>query len=240
MDKTCRVNNDTSAPTLKNVSPTDNSKSVAIGSNLVFNFSESVQAGSGNIVIYNSNGTVAQTIAVTDSSQVTISGSSVTLNPSSDLAAGSSYYINMASGVIKDLTGNSYAGILSTTTYNFSTATSAGADDYSWATDTTGVVTVNGGSSSGVINSVYDKDLFTVSLTAGTTYVFSLTKATNGLTDPYLTLFSPDIVQVAYDDDSGGSQNSKITYTATKTGTFYLVYMITPKNRRLYNFCRYC
>jgi len=57
----------------------------------VLPFNEAVVPGSGSIVIYNSNGTIAKRIAVTDTSQVTFSGNTVTVNPSTDLAAGRSY-----------------------------------------------------------------------------------------------------------------------------------------------------
>jgi hypothetical protein len=62
--------------------------------NIVLNFSESVQRGTGNIVIYKADGTVAFTIAATDTAQVTLSGSKVTINPASNLLeAGTSYYV---------------------------------------------------------------------------------------------------------------------------------------------------
>lgn len=113
--------NDTTAPTLTNLSPADNATGVAASANLVLTFSETVKAGAGDFIIFNVNGTIAKTIAVTDASQVSISGSSVTINPSADLAAGSSYYINIANGALKDSAGNSFAGISGTTAYNFTT-----------------------------------------------------------------------------------------------------------------------
>ena len=211
---------DTTAPLLSSMSPADNAPSVALGANLVLSFNEAVQAGSGNIVIYNANGTVARTIAVTDTSQVSFSGTSLTINPTADLAAGSGYYVNIASGVVKDLAGNNYAGISGTSAYNFSTA--GVTDDYPWTTSTTGVVTVNGSAAGGVIETVGDADLFKVTLTAGVTYVFDLARTSGGLTDPYLYLYSPAAELVAFDDDSGGSNNSRITYTAASGGTYYL------------------
>ena len=55
---------DTTAPILQSLSPVDNATSVAAGSNLVLTFSEAVRAGSGNITLFNANGTVARTISV--------------------------------------------------------------------------------------------------------------------------------------------------------------------------------
>jgi methionine-rich copper-binding protein CopC len=115
---------DSAAPTLSSASPTDNSTAVALGSNIFLTFNESVAFGTGNIVI--SNGTDTRTISVADTSQVTLSGTQVTINPTADLLAGSSYNVQMASGVIKDLAGNAFAGIADATTLNFGTAGPSG------------------------------------------------------------------------------------------------------------------
>jgi methionine-rich copper-binding protein CopC len=213
---------DATAPTLVSASPADNATSVLPGANLVLTFSEAVTAGLGDFIIYNSSGTVAKSIAVTDTSQVAFSGNTVTINPTSDLAAGSTYYVNIASGALKDLAGNSYAGITGSTAYNFATAAATVTDDYPWSTSTNGTVVVNGPAIAGVINTVDDGDLFKVTLTAGTKYVFSLTSTAGGLSDPYLQLYSPTVALVASDDDGGGSHNSRISYTASTSGTYYL------------------
>ena len=188
--------------------------------NLVLTFNEAVQAGGGNVVIYNENGSVARTIAVTDTSQVTVSGTTVTINPSADLAGGGGYYVNLASGVIKDLAGNAFAGISGSLTLNFSTASVAIADDYPMSVDTTGVVQVDGGVTRGAIEFVDDGDLFKLTLLAGESYV--IRAVSNGLPDPYLVLYGPDAVLITFDDDSAGSLNAEILYTATDSGTYYL------------------
>lgn len=109
---------DTAAPTLSSSTPADNATAVAVGSNIVLTFNENVAVGTGNIVI--SNGTDTRTIAVGDA-QVTISGNTVTINPTADLNTETTYYVQMASGVLTDTAGNAYAGISDTTTLNFST-----------------------------------------------------------------------------------------------------------------------
>ncbi|TAN50348.1 MAG: hypothetical protein EPN21_09135, partial [Methylococcaceae bacterium] len=114
---------DTTAPTLTSSTPADNATSVAVSSNIVLTFNETVKAGSGNIVI--SNGTDTRTIAVTDASQVTVSGSTVTINPTADLIGGSAYNVQLASGVIKDTAGNAYAGISNATMLDFATVGNA-------------------------------------------------------------------------------------------------------------------
>ncbi len=98
----------------------------------------------------------------------------------------------------------------------------AAADDYAWSTDTTGVVTVNGTAASGNIETVDDGDLFKVTLTAGTTYVFSMTGNSGGLDDPYLQLFSPNVALLMDADDSADGLDAQLTYMASTDGTYYL------------------
>lgn len=63
----------------------------------------------------------------------------------------------------------------------------------------------------------------TTYLQAGSTYVFDLEGAPSGkgtLSDPILRLYNPQGVEVAMNDDFGGSLNSRIVYTASVTGIF--------------------
>ncbi len=63
----------------------------------------------------------------------------------------------------------------------------------------------------------------TTYLQAGSTYVFDLEGAPTGkgtLSDPILRLYNSQGIEVAMNDDFGGSLNSRIVYTATGTGIF--------------------
>jgi uncharacterized protein YjiK len=113
---------DTVAPALASTSPLNNATGIT-SSRILLNFNEAVVAGVGNIVI--SNGTDTRTINVTDATQVTFSGSTANINPSADLIRGSTYNVQMVSGVIKDASGNPFAGIANTTTLSFNTAAPA-------------------------------------------------------------------------------------------------------------------
>jgi methionine-rich copper-binding protein CopC len=126
---------DTTAPTLSSSSPTDDATDIAIGSNLVLTFSESISAGTGSVVLKKSDGTIIATIPVTDA-QVAISGSTVTINPTTDLDYSTSYYLEIAGGVFKDAANNPYAGISNPTTLNFTTVSLLTANTPAFSTPT--------------------------------------------------------------------------------------------------------
>ena len=113
---------DSTAPTLSSSTPADNAPGVAVDSNIVLNFSESVDAESGNITIKKtSDNSTVETIDVT-SGQVTGSGSSqITINPSSNFIGSTEYYILIDASAFDDSSSNSYAGISSTTDLSFTT-----------------------------------------------------------------------------------------------------------------------
>ena len=77
---------------------------------------------SGNITIKKtSDNSTVETIDVTGG-QVTGSGSTqITVNPSSDLTGSTEYYVLIDATAFDDATGNSYAGISSTTALSFTT-----------------------------------------------------------------------------------------------------------------------
>ncbi|WP_186440280.1 Ig-like domain-containing protein [Planktothrix tepida] len=114
---------DTTPPTANSFTPADNATGVAVAANLVVNFSEAIQKGSGNLVIKKlSDNSVVETIAVT-ATNITVSGSQLTINPTANLAQNTDYYIGIANGAIKDTAGNNYAGITGNSTWNFKTQT---------------------------------------------------------------------------------------------------------------------
>ena len=109
-DFSLTANADTTPPTLSATSPTDGETGVTANASIVLTFSETVQAGSGNITITD-GGSDVRTIAITDP-QVTISGATVTINPTADLNPGTAYDVIIPSGVITDAAGNPFAGIV--------------------------------------------------------------------------------------------------------------------------------
>ena len=95
------------------------------------------------------------------------------------------------------------------------------ADDFAASSATTGLVSV-GGSSSGVLEQLADRDWFAVDLVAGRTYELRLNGTT--LADPSLRLLNAAGSQLASNDNSSSSnnRNSLISYTATSSGRHYL------------------
>jgi hypothetical protein len=135
---------DVTAPTLVSASPSDDSTGVAVGSNIVLSFSETVQRGSGSIVIKDAAGSVLASYDAATSSQLVFSGSTLTIDPASDFAYGSSLAVDILAGAVKDTAGNAYAGLSG---YTFTTEAgpgstligTAGNDHFTPSADTTAI-----------------------------------------------------------------------------------------------------
>ncbi|TRX29108.1 T9SS sorting signal type C domain-containing protein [Flavobacterium franklandianum] len=111
---------DTTPPTVTTLSPADNATGVAINSNLVLTFDENVVVGTaGDIVIYNSDTTVFETIPYNDSRIVFNGTTGVTINPLGIFVNNAGYYVQIANTAIRDVALNAYAGISNNTTWNF-------------------------------------------------------------------------------------------------------------------------
>ncbi|MFT7457933.1 MAG: serralysin [Planctomycetota bacterium] len=110
-----------------------------------------------------------------------------------------------------------------TGTYAISASTTSGADDFAGNTSTSGIVSINGTVTSGEIEIDFDSDWFRVDLIGGQTYTFNLIRsASNGLVDPFLSLFDSNGSFITFDDDSGGDLNSRLTFTAPNSEAFFL------------------
>ena len=123
------------------------------------------------------------------------------------------YYI--AAGAYSDRTG----------TYTLSVTETA--DDFAAGTGTTGTVAV-GGSTTGDIETPHDRDWFAVTLEAGRTYRIDLEGFPTGdgsLRNPYLRgIHDADGTLLAgtTNDNGGTSFNSRVSFTAEDTGTYYV------------------
>lgn len=121
--------------------PADNSTNMSTSANLTVTFNEAVVFGTGSITIRKSIGDgVVETFDVETATNLLLVGQTVTINPTLNLSAATSYYIRIDPSAIKDTSGNSFAGITDTSTWNFTTEealrlriTPNGVDfDFSW------------------------------------------------------------------------------------------------------------
>ena len=100
-------------------------------------------------------------------------------------------------------------------------------EDFARNSSTSGRVAV-GDTATGRIGSNGDRDWFAVELVAGRTYVIDLRGSPTGdgtLSDPYLGgVYDADGNRISNttDDDGGQSYNSRVTFTATESGTHYI------------------
>ena len=99
-------------------------------------------------------------------------------------------------------------------------------DDYAADSATTGTVVV-GGSATGNIESVGDRDWFAVDLEADKTYRFDLEGSPTGdgtLRDPYLRgIYDEDGDRIeSTTDDDGVGRNSRVYFTPDEGATYYV------------------
>ncbi len=110
---------DTHAPSVSSFSPALQAGNVAVGANIVFSFSETVQRGSGNWLLKDGAGATIANYDAATSTNLTLSGSTLTINPSADLAAGTTYTLEGPAGLLRDVAGNAWVGPAG---YRFTTA----------------------------------------------------------------------------------------------------------------------
>ncbi|MBI3675181.1 MAG: Ig-like domain-containing protein [Proteobacteria bacterium] len=175
---------------------------------------------------------------MTDTSQVTISGNTVTINPTADLAANTGYYVTLGSGVIKDIAGNNYAGITSTTALNFTTGAAGGDTTPPTLTSTSpadnatgvavganitmtfseavkagsGVIEIHRSSDGSLVASISVTDSSQVSFSGGTVTI-NPTSDLAASTDYYIVLASGVILDSAGNAYAGISSNSVFNFT---------------------------
>lgn len=202
---------DVTAPTLSSSTPTDSATSVSTNGNIVLNFSEPVQAGTGNIIITDlTDGSDTRTISITDG-QVSISGSTVTINPTTDLEVSTSYEITMASGVIKDMSNNNFAGI-SSGQLNFTTGGSG-----SWHSVFTSSLSSTGG---GDINGQCFRNEIPGSVFTNN---YSKVRLTLQPDESYNAVFSGVYLgKKASSGDAWDFQTTPVQVTKSSSGTFTL------------------
>lgn len=113
---------DITAPLITTLSPANGATNVSTNITASIVFDETIQKGTGNIVVKKtSDNSVVQTIDVTTAA-VTVSTNTASFNLSG-LAVNTGFYIEIANGAFKDPNGNNFAGITGNSTWSFTTGT---------------------------------------------------------------------------------------------------------------------
>jgi methionine-rich copper-binding protein CopC/lysophospholipase L1-like esterase len=114
---------DTAEPALATLIPANGSSAAVINANLTATFNEPVQKGAGSITLRKSaDNSLVETFDVASSPSITVSGATLTIDPASALETFTGHYVQIDAGAIRDLSGNSFAGISGATTWSFTTA----------------------------------------------------------------------------------------------------------------------
>ena len=109
-------------PTVSTLSPADDATGVTGTTNLKITFTENIQKGTGSVVIRRlADDALVESISV-NGVGVSIAGAAVTLDPSGTLASSTGYYVEVPAGALRDLAGNSFAGLAGQTSWNFTTS----------------------------------------------------------------------------------------------------------------------
>ncbi|MCX6735427.1 MAG: Ig-like domain-containing protein [Candidatus Peregrinibacteria bacterium] len=109
-------------PVVATLSPTDGATGVSAGSNLVVTFDKNVNAVAGKFLYVKriADDTTFESVAV-DGIKVSILNAIVVIDLNSNLDYSTGYYVTMDAGAFEDTFGNPFAGIASSTTWNFAT-----------------------------------------------------------------------------------------------------------------------
>ncbi len=176
------------APTVVTFNPADEATAFPVGANIVFTFSETVVAGTGNIVLQTLSGTVVESFNVASSPNLLFSGSTLTINPTADLTTAVSYRVVFDAAAVNDLAGNAVAG----------------APDYNFATSSN---LVNGGRGNDLLTGSPGNDVLDGGLGRDT--------LVGGLGDD--TYFVDRVVDLVVEDPNAGTDQvfSSVTYGLT-------------------------
>ena len=112
------------APVILTTSPADNATDLLVDANFVANFSEPVVMGTGTVTLKRtSDNSTVESFDAASSQRLDFSGQTLTIDPTYDLGSGVGYHALIDSTAIVDTSGgHAFAGISSSTAWNFTTA----------------------------------------------------------------------------------------------------------------------
>jgi hypothetical protein len=113
---------DTIAPVLQAISPATNATNISINPELTMQFDQIVSTVTGNILIRKaSDHSVVETIPVNSGLVISNGTNTITINPDSTFEYATTYYIEVVSTAIDDLSRNYFSGISDDVTWRFTT-----------------------------------------------------------------------------------------------------------------------
>lgn len=220
-----------SAPTLSSSSPADNATDVSINTNIVLNFSDNVDAETGNIEIRKtSDNSLVEAIAV-GSARVTGSGTStITIDPTASLDVATEYYVLIDATAFDSTGGLSFAGISDPTALSFTTS----ADATSPTMVITATEVLDGGTSDDAFLSITftaseptsDFDATDITVTNGAITNFSATSTT-----VYTATFTPQSAGATSIDIAAGAFHDAATNANVAAVQFNWTYGSDPTKK---------
>ncbi|MET4520159.1 Ig-like domain-containing protein, partial [Bradyrhizobium sp. I1.7.5] len=106
---------DTAPPQLTKAVPADDDQDVPVGSTTVLTFNEAIQAGTGSIELRQADNNSPV------SSQVSFLGNQIFIDPSANLKPHTNYYVYIPASAVRDLAGNTFAGLVTNSSLDFVT-----------------------------------------------------------------------------------------------------------------------
>lgn len=224
---------DTAAPLLSSSTPADGAAGVGLNDNLILNFNENVYAQSGNFEIRNAgDDSLFETIPVGDARVSGAGTATITLNPDGTFLGGVGYYVLVDAGAFADVANNDYAGITTSTGFNFTTAgtalTSTVPADEATAVVLNSTITLNFNepvfvnSGNIVIHKLSDSSVWdSIDVTSGqvtgsgsSTIVVTQTDVLEPNVDYYITIDATALVNGAGAAFAGISNNTDLNFTS--------------------------
>lgn len=97
---------DVTGPSVALFDPADEATEVAMNTNILVLFSETIVRGTGAITLRTATGGLVETFDAATSNRLSVSGLGVTIDPTADLAFNTGYKLEFATGNFKDQAGN--------------------------------------------------------------------------------------------------------------------------------------
>lgn len=116
---------DSTAPEAIGFGPAHSAGGMATGAHITLTFSETIQRGSGSIVLKTAAGATVATYDAATSASLLVAGNTLSINPTADLTGGTGYVVEFSASSVKDLAGNSAAWGAGNGLFGFATAAAA-------------------------------------------------------------------------------------------------------------------